>query len=383
MACQLLVVGPAPAEAAYPPSEVIAGIRFQMDTLRNKAPGNNVEAGDSDNWTITWADDDQQYTAYGDGVGFRTGNATRASLGVARIEGGKDGYKAVDLFQTGSRSRGWGGKSVGIVAIDGRLYLFRNGTGSAGGAFKQTELYQSTDRGRSWAFAGVRWTDANFTGSKGFFSPTFLQFGRDYSGARDEFVYVYAPEETDSVGPSEWNVQNPGRIALLRVPRRTLTQQDAYEYFSGFDTRGGPVWSSEINRRVPVFEDPINGVMRTSVNYNAGLKRYVLITQQVNVLRDHDYHIGIYEAPEPWGPWRTILFANAERTGPGLNTGSKTVYWNFSNKWSSPDGRHFVLVYTGPGADQWGTVEGAFIIRDHRPRGGTTEDAPDFNLGLE
>ncbi|HJX09710.1 MAG TPA: hypothetical protein VJ733_04340 [Candidatus Binatia bacterium] len=39
---------------------------------------------------------------------------------------------------------------------------------------------------------------------------------------------------------------------------------------------------------------------------------------------------------------------------------SKTVFWNFSSKWMSPDGRKFVMVYTGKGSDEWGTVEGTF-----------------------
>lgn len=346
----------ASAGPVYPPSSVIESIAFDMSTLRNTAPGNGVRASGSDNWTITWADDGNQYTSWGDGPGFSTSNSTRASLGVARIEGDKTSYSAYDVFKTGDVSGGWAGKSLGIVSVDGALYMFRNGQGSTNGAFDQTELYTSNNHGSSWSYTGVKWT---FGSKTGFYSPTFLQFGKDYQGARDGYVYIYANENKSD----EWNVQFPGEITLIRVPRGQLAQQSAYQFFSGLDGSGNPTWSSNLADRKPAFRDAINGSMRTSVSYNAGLGRYILVTQQVDRFESANYHIGIYEAPEPWGPWHTVLFANPKEVGPGLNTGSKTVYWNFSNKWLSSDGHRFVMVYTGPGPDEWGTIEGSFIPR--------------------
>lgn len=345
------------AESTYPPSTVITDIVFDMSTLKNVAPGNGVSAPESDNWAITWSGTGHQYTVFGDGKGFSTFDTTRASNGVARIEGSKDNYSAFDVFKTGENSGGWGGKSLGILALGTELYMFRNGTESGAGAFKQTELYHSTDNGSSWDFTGVHWLRSEFSGNGGIYSPTFLQFGKGYSGARDNYVYIYANE----VVSGSWNVQRPGQISLLRVPSDSLNDKGAYEYFSGLGANNSPTWSSSSSDRVPAFSDDANGVMRTSVSYNAGLGRYMLTTQQVNRLKTDDYHIGIYEAPEPWGPWRTVLFNNPLNVGPGLNNGDKTVYWNFSNKWLSGDGKEFVMVYTGPGRDQWGTVEGRFV----------------------
>ncbi|MHC4541614.1 MAG: hypothetical protein ACYS74_17835, partial [Planctomycetota bacterium] len=51
------------AGAPYPQSSHITGISWNMGTLRNFAPY-------SDNWCITWADNDHQYTSWGDGGGF-------------------------------------------------------------------------------------------------------------------------------------------------------------------------------------------------------------------------------------------------------------------------------------------------------------------------
>jgi len=351
----------ASAGAVYPQSTYITGISFDMSTLTNVTPGNGKRAPESDNWAITWADDGHQYAAFGDGQGFGTFNSTRASNGVARIEGGKSDYSAYDVFKTGADAGGWGGKSLGIVSVDGVLWMLRNGNGSGAGAFEQTELYKSTNHGSSWSFTGVSW-------GRGFFSPTMLQFGRDYDGARDNYVYFYGPENTS--GPEDWEVQQDGEIALFRVPKGSMENQAAYEYFAGMNG-SQPQWSSSVGSRKPVFKDSTNGVMRTSVSYNAGLGRYILITQQVTRFAN-DFHIGIYEAPEPWGPWNTVLFENAKAAGPNLNTGSKTVYWNFSNKWLSADGQDFVLVYTGSGPDEWGTVEGRFILDP----GGADDVAP-------
>ena len=49
---------------------------------------------------------------------------------------------------------------------------------------------------------------------------------------------------------------------------------------------------------------------------------------------------GIYEAPEPWGPWRTVFFTEAWDMGPGESSSLPT-------KWISPDGRTCHLVFSG------------------------------------
>jgi len=342
------------AGAPYPASSHITGISWDMTTLKNLAPY-------SDNWCITWADDNNQYTSWGDGGGFG-GNQTdgRVSMGVGRVEGAKDNYTCCNIWggKNGENPATFKGKCYGLLAIGGTLYMWRTGDGSDSNCFGFQELRKSTDYGATWAYANVRYVDADFSGTKGFFAPTFLQFGKAYIGARDEYVYIYAPENKDD----QWEVQKPGHISLLRVPARQITQKTAYRFFAGLDAGGSPAWSPDVNARKSVFEDSLNGVMRTSVIYNAGLKRYILITQQKSRFKEKDGHIGIYDAPQPWGPWTTIFFKNAWEAGIQIaDANSKTVFWNFSNKWMSADGKRFVMVYTGRGSDEWGTVEGRFL----------------------
>lgn len=354
IAAAALLLGAVPALAAppYPASTAITGITFEMGTVQNLAPG-------SDNWGITWADDDHQYTTWGDGGGFGGTNSNgRVSMGFGRVTGTKDSYTGTNVWGglAAENPATFSGKSYGLISIDGTFYMWRTGDGSDGTAYTLQELYVSSNRAATWTYTGVSYVPGDFPSSDGFFAPTFLQFGKDYQGARDNNVYIYAPE----VQGTAWNVQTPGNISLMRVPKTQLAQASAYEYFTGLDGGGNPTWSTAVQDRQPVFADPVNGVMRTSVSYNPGLDRYLLITQQVNRNKAGGAMIGIYDAPEPWGPWTTVLYDDPWALG--LQNGSKTVYWNFSNKWLSTDGLQFVLVYTGPGDDEWGTVEGTFTV---------------------
>jgi len=342
----------APVVSSHPASDFILGMEFDLESVVTAAPG-------SDNWAITWARDGHQYTTWGDGGGFGGNNQRgRVSMGVARIEGPIDNMHAVNVwggYQALAEAQ-FAGKSYGILALDDTLWMWRTGDGSDDSAFSSQELFFSEDKGLSWQAAGVRFDAGDFRDSSAFFAPTFLQFGAGYRGSRDEYVYMYAPDNTLDV----WDVQVPGEISLMRVPREAIGSRARYEFFAGFDAQNQPLWSPDPDRRQGVFVD-VNGVMRTSVSYNAGLGRFLLITQQISRFRERGY-IGIYESVNPWGPWRTVLFASPWRLG--LQTGEKSVYWNFSNKWNSADGKRFALVYTGPGADNFGVVQGRFILAD-------------------
>ena len=334
----------------YPPSELVTGLSFKWFTHRQLAPG-------SDNWAITWADDDNQYTTFGDGGGFGgTNREGRVSLGFARVEGPRESYQGFNIWggANAENPARFEGKSRGVVSIDSTMYMWRCGSGSESAAFDFQQLYLSTDHSATWESAGIEITRDSFPASEGFFCPTFLQFGKDYDGARDDFVYMYAPE----IKTDRWDVQRPGEITLMRSPKAELIDFGSYEYFAGTREDGTPNWTSDIGSRKPVFEDADNGVMRTSVNYNSGLGRYFLITEHTKRSGSSGGgNIGIYEASEPWGPWRTVFFEPG--WAPHL-LGKGSFFWLFSNKWASDDGRRFVMIFNTN--DQWNSVEGDLII---------------------
>src|SRR5262249_31286173 len=83
---------------------------------------------------------------------------------------------------------------------------------------------------------------------------------------------------------------------------------------------------------------------RSGITYNAGLKRYLWcqILPGSTDPRGPRFQggFGVYEAPEPWGPWRTVYFTQSWDVGPGETA-------SFPTKWMSADGKTPPLVSSG------------------------------------
>lgn len=153
------------AKPPYPPSLVIQRVSFDFGSRDRRAPG-------SDNWPITWADDNHQYTTWGDGGGFEgTDSDGRVSLGVARVEGTSDNYRGRNIWggQHAENPAQFEGKSYGILSVGDILYLWVS-PGSDTDNYREARLCYSTNHGGSWAPA-----DWAFTQSDGFVLPTFCQ----------------------------------------------------------------------------------------------------------------------------------------------------------------------------------------------------------------
>ncbi len=338
---------------AYPPSPVIAGLTFDDTTARTAAPGSDI-------WPITWADDGHLYTPWGDGGGFGgTNSDSRVSLGIARIEGGKRDYRGINLAggKNAPHPAPFAGKSEGILALGKTLYLWRDGDGSSPGYFKFFELHRSDDYGATWRAVGVRFSKegGDFKGDDaGMMAPAFCQFGQAYAGARDDYVYIYAP---DSIDPTHWHLRKPGRINLMRVPHAKIESKADYEFYAGPAPGGGGnlarfmFWTTDPAKRKPVWEDAAQGTHRMAVSYHPVLKRYLLTT----ITHNRDGWFSLYDAPEPWGPW-----THAHTEFEPARWGTYTIIFTFVNKWLSADGRDFVIVHTKD--DRWASIEGRFKL---------------------
>ena len=101
----------------------------------------------------------------------------------------------------------------------------------------------------------------------------------------------------------------------------------------------GPVWSVEIADRGAVFEHQ-GQCYRSGITYNAGLDRYLWCQTIQHEDARFEGGLGIYDAPEPWGPWTTVFFAQVWDVGPGESSSLPT-------KWVSDDGRTVHLVFSG------------------------------------
>jgi len=328
------------AAPPYPNSLTITDVSYNWSTYDERAPG-------SDNWAITWADDDNQYASWGDGGGFGgTNDNGRVSLGFARVSGAWNSYSGQNVwggYNTENPAQ-FDGKCYGILCVNHVIYMWR-GPGSNNTSYNEARIYRSTDHCAS--FTAASWA---FLKSDGIIMPTILNFGKDYAGARDNYIYHYFIKMQDG---SKLTVHKPGILYLLRVSRDHIMDRSYYESFSG--TSSNPAWSSDINAKTPVFQDA-NGVgWCMSASYNAPLQRYLLITEHDATCQGN---IGVFDAPEPWGPWTTVQYTSGF-SKPGES--ASAFYWNFSNKWLSADGKDFTLVFTGTGTyDSWNTVRGHF-----------------------
>jgi hypothetical protein len=304
------------------------------------APASSIvrRARGGDNWPITWGDDDLLYTAYGDGNGFEPFIKEKLSMGLSRIRGAADNFKGENLRSPSLETRGGGAsgkKASGMLMAGGVLYVLARNAGNS-------QLAWSADRGATWT-----WSDWKFTESFG--APTFLNFGRNYAGARDAFVYVYSHDHDSAYKPA-------GRMVLARVPADRIGQRDAYEFFAGMNDDGQPAWTADVSKRFSVFTHA-GRCYRSGISYNAALKRYLWC--QILPGSDTRFAGGfaIYDAPEPWGPWTTVYFTEQWDVGPGETSSIPT-------KWISDDGRTIHLVFSG---DDHFSVRRANLTVAHSP----------------
>jgi len=326
-----------------PPSPVIRGIQWSStNSIIRRARG-------SDNWPLTWADDDALYAAYGDGYGFEPFTPQKLGMGFARILGSPGDFRGVNFRAPTGEGLGDGArgpKASGLLCVNGVLYLLARNTGNA-------RLAWSRDHGETWV-----WAEWRFTNSFG--CPTFLNFGRDYADARDDYVYVYSPD-----APGAYEAAD--QMVLARAPKARIPDASAWEFFVGPDKSSLPVWSRNSTDRGAVFRNP-GRCYRSSVSYNAGLRRYLWVQVFAQSTHPHGPRFqggfAIFDAPEPWGPWTAAFSTETWDVGPGETASLPT-------KWMSADGKVVHLVFSGN--DHFSVRQGRVQVlttsaQDHQPR---------------
>jgi hypothetical protein len=171
-----------------------------------------LHKADGDMWPITWAADGNLYAAAGDNQ--------ESPMNFWRVEGHPSEREwgppplvyLVDNMplnpkiycQRPNVHPKWGIKPASLLSMDGVLYfaveLMNFGDNPQWNRQRNVSswIITSGDFGKSWNREA---TPADFfTGRLA--SPHFLQFGQDYGGARDRYVYAYFPAGDD--GGSYW-----------------------------------------------------------------------------------------------------------------------------------------------------------------------------------
>ena len=215
-----------------------------------------------DLWPSCWSDDDNLYAANGDGKGFDL-SGTRGDVVVNRISGSVDKLTGVALAKGDQVASIWGPnaqnynrKPTGMVCVNGDLYLAvqdlnksRNPDGKSHEDAPSASISKSTDHGKTWTWD----TSAPMFDNYKFTTIFFLDFGKNNANGIDNYVYVYGLDY--NWHQSDGTVPNPVDVYLARVTPDNLQNRPAWEFFSGLDSSGNPLWNSNMDSRAAVLHD--------------------------------------------------------------------------------------------------------------------------------
>lgn len=381
----------APSTTAEASSATVPlGVAFKEETLTRKGFF-------GDNWCQTWAADGNIYTMLDDGNGWWGSPVKTKDLAgwwgsmCLRIRGGAD-FAAADV----ARMPGWPKSPVnsplyayGTISVDGTLYvwLWKSESDTWYRRPIANRLLYSPDLGQTfYRWDGRRETEASFgetdPGSFFFYKEdprwkidreayafnwiAFAQSGRDNSAARDDYVYMYSPEQHD-----------PTKLSVARVGRRHIRDRSRYEYFKAWDGNR-PSWTKDLKERGVNLQYPARRAdgdwMWASwfpdVVYNEGLDRYIMVSYGVSDegkqfwdgwCGDCAYpaSLGFWHATDPWGPWTQFHYTEYFYADRKAN---RTYGFKLSPKWMSEDGRTMTLIWSDAGDDhstnyKWNQME--------------------------
>jgi hypothetical protein len=108
--------------------------------------------------------------------------------------------------------------------------------------------------------------------------------------------------------------------------------------------------------RKPAFIDP-NGIKIVSVCRAPGINRYLLAYNP----RDNAGNFGLFEAAEPWGPWKRVAYLHDQKLFMPPEPNYRVSVFHFAPKWWSADDREFTLIFN-TGDDAWNTIRGKMLV---------------------
>ncbi|MFH1784829.1 MAG: DUF4185 domain-containing protein [Candidatus Micrarchaeota archaeon] len=131
----------------------------------------------------------------------------------------------------------------------------------------------------------------------------FINMGKNYELNTDGYVYAFG------IGSEiEWSDKN---VYLTRVHKFSVANYSAYEYYMGLED-GKPIWSNNQNDAEPV--EGIETSLIASSMYHQGTGRYVFLTALSGG--------GLFEAPNPWGPWTKVASLFESGNNPAWKEGT-------------------------------------------------------------
>ncbi len=301
----------------YPASATITGITWHWDTYRTAAIG-------SDLWPVTWGPDDNLYVSWGDGGGFGGSDSDgRVSMGFARIEGGPEHFQGFNINggKTPEHAASFPkkGKTGGLFFSNGILYSSVN-LQDGKWPFVNHAIEWSADKGATWTRCD--WVfpkgEGNFQGSR------FINFGKDGDDVPAPLKgYAYILGGRQHAGGTNTS------LFLARVPLDKIREREAYEFYCASANGSESLWKSEETLAAPIFVDA-NGADAGGIVYDPALGRFLL-----TCFHTGPGQLGVFEAPQPWGPWSTAAYYS---DWGGMGADGEGLSCDFPQKWMSADG---------------------------------------------
>ena len=348
----------------YPKSTLIKDAAFSYERTYY-CPG--------DMWPCTWCADDSICTLCGDlyldEYGYLSNCSSYKVLGTPETEVTMEllSYAPVDFEYVKTLPdvhETFYVKPSGLISVNGTLYISVSSMNYGEKAHGYRQRYPncwiavSNDHGATW--------DNNVT-PYNFFSGrlsglTFIQYGKDNAGARDEYVYAVFP--CSYSGHAYWECQDC--LLLGRVPADSILNRKAWE----FRTQDGS-WDCDDTKAAPVFEYPgMTG--QDFIQYNEGLGRYILGNYGFMTIKGEPrpYHTGewtsgetkypsqltLFEAPNPWGPWSLFYLDDNWGTFGGYQP-------SFPTKFISKDGLTMYMASSGSYNDYHFTLQKLYLFK--------------------
>ena len=353
-----------------------SGSRSSMTRIKSVVRRNETILrlpGHGDVFHMTWGANDRQYVAVCDGSGWSKEPGVFYNSKLWAIQGDPPqptfenvpGYPEKSLWDVFDKiaTEYYG---FGTLAVDGRIYQFlctQSLPPVETRVFIGAKFIYSPDNGRTWCnqdgSTPVVWESREERSrenmvfynepQEAFSILSFLQMGRDYGANRDGYVYVYAPN-----GNTEFTLNE---LVMFRVPKGQLLDRSAYEFFAGFGSNGDARWTHDIQGRGVVHTFPTGWyntrghpwAWHPSVAYNEPLGLYMMTTWGNGAGPDGLWfgkpsYLGIWVAPQPWGPWEQVHEESAWLTE--TNPGARPYVPMIAPKWIAKDGKSFWLVWT-------------------------------------
>lgn len=361
---------------SYSQKKFPVGVNFQFSTITRKGYF-------GDNWCQTWAADDNIYTMLDDGNGWWGSEEKLKGLpdwqGSMLLQiSGNENFGADNV----KKMPGWPVNIVnsplyayGTLAVDSTIYiwLWKSETDTWYRRPVANRLLYTMDFGKTiYRWNGELETHATFSnldsGSFFFYKEdpawkldrdayafnwiAFCQNGKANSAAKDNYIYMYSPEQ-----------KNIRELSVIRVHKNYMLDKSKYEYFKGWNG-GKPEWTSKMKERGVnlLYPECYEGDWMwaswfPSVVYNPGLDLYIMVSYGVTdpgknywdgwcSKCQYPASVGFWYAENPWGPWIQFHYVDKFYADREEN---RAYGFKLSPKWISEDGKKMVLIWSDAG----------------------------------